>query len=116
MLAEEHWWLRGIATNALRDPVKFWENMEALPPVKGAVPHSVRIALDHLMSESGLPYCLKRRVSGLGSLGRPRFIALADWQGGGGKIAREAKVLGLSQPVCGRERTMDSTPSFISLY
>ncbi len=68
--------------------------MEALPPVKGAVPHSVRIALDHLMPEFGLPYRLKRRVSGLGSLGCPRFIALADWQGG--QIAREAKALGLS--------------------
>lgn len=42
VLAEEHWWLRGIATNALRDPVKFWENMEALLPVSGAVPHTVR--------------------------------------------------------------------------
>ena len=94
VLAEEHWWLRDIATNALRDPVKFWENMEKLPPVKGAVPHSVRVALDHLMPEPGLSYRLKRRVSGLGSLGRPRFIALADWQGG--KIAREAKALGLS--------------------
>jgi hypothetical protein len=94
VLAEEHWWLRDIATNALRDPVKFWGNMEALPPAKGAVPHSVKIALDHLMPESGLAYRLKRRVSGLGSLGRPRFIALADWQGG--KIAREAKALGLS--------------------
>lgn len=94
MLAEEHWWLRGIATNALRDPVKFWENMEALPPAKGAVPHSVKIALDHLMPESGLSYRLKRRVSGLGSLWCPRFIALADWEEG--KIAREAKALGLS--------------------
>jgi hypothetical protein len=52
------------------------------------------MALDHLMPESGLSYRLKRRVSGLGSLGRPRFIALADWQGG--KIVREAKALGLS--------------------
>ena len=42
VLAEEHWWLRDLATNALRDPVKFWENMEALQPVKGPVPHSVR--------------------------------------------------------------------------
>lgn len=98
VLAEEHWWLRGIATNALRDPVKFWENMEALPPVKGAVPHSVRIALDHLMPESGLPYRLKRRVSGSGSLGRPRFIALADWQGV--RLPVRRKPWG-SPPVCG---------------
>ena len=114
MLAEEHWWLRGIATNALRDPVKFWENMQALPPVKGAVPHSVKIALDHLMSESGLSYRLKRRVSGLGSLGRRRFIALADWQEGV-RLPVRRKLWG-SPPVCGQERTMDPTPSSISLY
>ncbi|HSL03847.1 MAG TPA: DUF2252 family protein [Nitrospiraceae bacterium] len=94
VLAEQHQWLRDIATNKLRDPVKFWQKMEALPPVKGPVPHSVKTAFDHLMPESGLSYRLRRRVSGLGSLGHPRFVALADWQGG--KIAREAKALGLS--------------------
>ena len=62
--------------------------------MKGAVPQSARAALDHLMPDLGLPYSLRRRVSGLGSLGRPRFLALADWQGG--KIAREAKALGPS--------------------
>ena len=94
VLAEQHRWLRDIATNKLRDPVEFWQKMEALPPVKGAVPHNVRAALDQLMPEAGLSYRLRRRVSGLGSLGRPRFVALADWQGG--KIAREAKALGPS--------------------
>jgi Uncharacterized protein conserved in bacteria (DUF2252) len=91
VLSEHHQWLRDIATNALRDPVGFWQKMDALPPVKGAVPQSVREALDHLMPEPGLSYSLRRRVAGLGSLGRPRFVALADWHGG--KIAREAKAL-----------------------
>ena len=86
-----HQWLRDIAINKLRDPVGFWQKMEALSPVKGAVPKSARAALDHLMPEPGLAYSLRRRVSGLGSLGHPRFVALADWQGG--KIAREAKAL-----------------------
>ena len=91
VLSEQHQWLRDIATNALRDPVVFWQKMEALPPVQGAVPKGVRAALDHLMPEADLSYCLRRRVSGLGSLGRPRFVALAEWHGG--KIAREAKAL-----------------------
>lgn len=94
VLAEQHRWLRDIATNKLRDPVGFWQKMEALLPVKGAIPQSARVALDHLMPEPGLSYSLRRRVSGLGSLGRPRFVALADWLGG--KIAREAKALGPS--------------------
>jgi hypothetical protein len=94
VLAEQHRWLRDIATNTLRDPVGFWQKMEALPPVRGTMPRNAQAALDQLMPEVGLPYSLRRRVSGLGSLGRPRFVALADWQGG--KIAREAKALGPS--------------------
>ena len=34
------------------------------------------------------------RIAGLGSLGRQRFVALADWRGG--RIAREAKALTVS--------------------
>ena len=55
VLAEQHQWLRDIATNTLRDPVRFWLKMGALPPVQGAVPHSAKEALDHLMPEPGLP-------------------------------------------------------------
>jgi hypothetical protein len=91
VLSEHHPWLRDIATSKLRDPVRFWRKMEALPPVKGAIPERVRAALDHLMPEPGLSYSLRRRVSGLGSLGRPRYVALAEWHGG--TIAREAKAL-----------------------
>lgn len=94
VLAEQHRWLRDIATNTLRDPVGFWQKMEALPLVKGTISKTAQAALDHLMPEPGLSYSLRHRVSGLGCLGRPRFVALADWQGG--KIAREAKALGPS--------------------
>ena len=36
-------------------------------------------------------YRVVRRVAGVGSLGRPRFVALVEWRGGW--IAREAKAL-----------------------
>lgn len=91
VLSERHPWLRDIATGSLRDPVRFWHKMQTLPIVQGAVPHAVRMALDHAMPEAGLSFSIRRRVSGLGSLGRPRFVALTDWHGG--MIAREAKVL-----------------------
>ena len=94
VLAEQHRWLRDIATNTLRDPVGFWQKMESLPLVKGTISKNAQAALDHLMPEPGLSYSLRRRVSGVGSLVRPRFVALADWQGG--KIAREEKALGPS--------------------
>ncbi|MDQ6734199.1 MAG: DUF2252 domain-containing protein [Nitrospirota bacterium] len=93
VLAEGHGWLRRVATGKLRDPVQFWKKMNALPPAK-AVPADARKALTRLMPEQGLAVSIRRRVSGLGSLGRPRFVALADWHGG--KIAREAKALGPS--------------------
>ncbi len=91
VLAEQHTWLREIAVSKERDPVGFWRKMDALPPAKGPVPASAIKAIAGLMPERGLSYRLVRRVSGLGSLGRQRFVALADWHGG--KIAREAKAL-----------------------
>ena len=91
VLSEQHTWLREIATNSLRDPVKFWKKMAALPMVQGTVSGEVTDVLEQVMPEAGLSYSLRRRVSGLGSLGRPRFVALAEWRGG--KVAREAKRL-----------------------
>jgi Uncharacterized protein conserved in bacteria (DUF2252) len=91
VLDEHHRWLLEIATSKLRDPVRFWRTIHALPPVKGSISASARAALDRLMPEPKVSYSLRRRVSGMGSLGRPRYVALAEWYGG--KIAREAKVL-----------------------
>lgn len=91
VLSERHPWLRDIATSSLRDPVRFWHKMKNLPAIPGSVPQAARAALDRVMPEAGLSYSLRRRVSGLGSLGRPRFVALTDWCGG--MIAREAKTL-----------------------
>lgn len=91
VLSEQHSWLREIATNSLRDPVKFWKKIAALPMVQGTVSGEVTDALEQVMPEAGLSYSLRRRVSGLGSLGRLRFVALAEWRGG--KVAREAKRL-----------------------
>lgn len=91
VLSEQHTWLREIATNSLRDPVKFWAKMEALPMVQGTVSHDVTNAIEQVMPEANLSYGFRRRRSGLGSLGRPRFVALAEWRGG--KVAREAKRL-----------------------
>src|SRR5262249_3427574 len=52
-------------------------------------------AAPHALFRASLPdpavrYTVARRVAGVGSLGRPRFVAIADWNGA--QIAREAKV------------------------
>lgn len=91
ILEEGSQWLRAIALNELRDPDRFWKKMDALPAIRGEISLSAREALENLMPIPGLKYRLARRVAGLGSLGHQRIVAIADY--GGGKIAREAKML-----------------------
>ncbi len=91
VLEEQHRWLRLIAENELRDPVRFWAKMDALPTWKGPVPVSAVDAIEHLMPSRDVRYRLAHRVAGLGSLGHARYVAIADWKGG--RIAREAKAL-----------------------
>lgn len=91
VLAEQNKWLRTIATGKLRDPDRFWAKLEDLPTVNGGIPADGIKAIETLMPEPGLPYRIIRRLSGLGSLGRHRFVGVADWHHG--QVAREAKAL-----------------------
>jgi hypothetical protein len=91
VLEESHQWLREAATGELRDPVHFWQKMDELPAVKGGIPKGARRGLEALMPEADLSYRLAHRIAGLGSLGRERYVAVAEWRGG--KVAREAKAL-----------------------
>jgi len=91
VLGENNGWLRQIAESELRDPVRFWAKMDALPTLKEEVPISALDALDHLMPARDLDYRIVHRVAGLGSLGHARYVAIADWHGG--RISREAKAL-----------------------
>lgn len=86
VLAERHQWLRTIAVHRLRDPRIFWSRLAGNPPARGAVPHA---ALRTLLPDRRLAYRTHRRIAGVGSLGRPRFVAIAIV--GGSQIAREAK-------------------------
>ena len=89
ILAEHHQWLRILATSKLRDPVRFWERMQANPPYPAKPPQEARKLIEDSFPLPKRPYELKRRVAGLGSLGHPRILALSSWQGA--FIAREAK-------------------------
>src|SRR5262249_37483817 len=60
------------------------------------LPRGARKALEALMPEPDLEYEVRRRVAGVGSLGRPRLVALAECHGGA--IAREAKAFLPSAP------------------
>ena len=91
VLSEHHRFLRDLATNELRDPVHFWGKLGALPTVRQRPPAEVTRALEKTLPEPRLNYRVVHRCAGLGSLGRRRFTALAEWRGG--MIAREAKQL-----------------------
>jgi uncharacterized protein (DUF2252 family) len=90
VLEEHHPWLRSMVTGVLRDPQRYWAKLEALP-TEARMPASARKAIDKLLPAKGLHYRVAHRVAGLGSLGRERYVAVAEFHGG--KIAREAKAL-----------------------
>ncbi len=86
VLEERHAWLRRIALNDLRDPSIYWGKLLKLPVARGAAPHG---ALRSMLPSGVDTYRVHSRVAGVGSLGRERFVAIAD--SAGGLVAREAK-------------------------
>lgn len=91
VLAEHHRWLRLLALNKLRDPVHFWEKIQACPRYKGNLPADVMTMIRDSMPFRAKDYKLKTRIAGLGSLGHPRVLALATWHSA--HVVREAKQL-----------------------
>ena len=91
VLAEHHPALRQMAVERLKQPEAFWEKMNALKTWKGRMPSSAMKAMRRALPGRDLDHRVVHRISGLGSLGRRRFVALADWHSG--SIAREAKEL-----------------------
>ena len=91
VLAENHPVLRGMAVARLHAPEKYWEKLHALPEVTGEPPAGAMKGIARMMPENGLHWRVSHRVAGLGSLGRARFVAVAEWHGG--SVAREAKAL-----------------------
>jgi hypothetical protein len=89
VLAEHHGPLRQMATARLHNPEAYWEKLQSWEACPS--PASARKAVERMMPERGLKWRVAHRVAGLGSLGRERYIALAEWRGG--TVAREAKAL-----------------------
>ncbi|HEY2019230.1 MAG TPA: DUF2252 family protein, partial [Bryobacteraceae bacterium] len=90
-LAEHHTTLRIMAVHRLHDPEAYWARLHALPEFTGPVPAGAMKAIERMMPERSMSWKTVHRVAGLGSLGRERYVAIADWRGG--SIAREAKAL-----------------------
>ena len=91
VLAEHHPVLRHMAVERLKQPELYWQKMLALKTLTGKIPSSAVKSLKRMMPDPKLKFRVVHRIAGLGSLGRLRFVALADWHGG--TVAREAKEL-----------------------
>ena len=101
VLAEHHAALRAMASARLHEPGRFWEKLRALPDMNEDPPAGARKAIARMMPERGLEWRVAHRVAGLGSLGRERYVAVAEWRGG--LVAREAKALAPSACVWAEE-------------
>jgi uncharacterized protein (DUF2252 family) len=103
VLEEDNAWLRRLATSEMRAPAAFWRKTEALPTARHPDPKVVAVltaALPHPTQRLRIA----RRVAGVGSLGRPRFVAIARCRGGA--VAREAKATAPSAVLWARGRTV----------
>jgi hypothetical protein len=94
VLAENHPALHKIATHRLDKPEKFWQKLDSNATIKKGVPSSAERALRRMLPDRGIEFRIVHRVSGLGSRGRQRFVAIGEWHGG--KVAREAKAVAVS--------------------
>jgi hypothetical protein len=92
VFAEHH---KRIGEGVLRElirPRSFWKKKLAAADTKGrAVPPDCREALERALPPGTANVHIRPRIAGVGSLGRPRFVAVGDWDGG--RVAREAKAI-----------------------
>jgi len=87
MLLEGSGWFDRLRPS--RDPARFWEHLQELPAVDRSVPPQALEVLKRALPSPDLAARIVHRTAGMGSLGRPRYCAVAEWHGG--PVAREAK-------------------------
>jgi hypothetical protein len=94
VIGEDHRWFKPILASPERDPGLFWDKLRKLPRERIALSAEAKAMIVDVLPDQKLPFELRHRIAGLGNLGKPRFTALAQWEGG--PIAREAKALTMS--------------------
>ena len=89
LLDEGETWLRAYAAPTEKKLEKFWDEVRDYP--KARPPRKVTAALIASLPKDAKNIRFRSRVAGGGSLGRPRYVAVAFWRGG--HVLREAKAL-----------------------
>jgi Uncharacterized protein conserved in bacteria (DUF2252) len=88
VLAEDTEWLRDLAAKSLNDPDRFWSKLKASRSAAQPRGAELKDLKASLPSGSADLDCFGR-AAGMGSRGRRRFVAIAQWNGA--QIAREIK-------------------------
>lgn len=91
VLAERHLWLRALALAKLKDPLPFWNKVKAAQAPDANDLNAVGGLLSASLPHPHGDVRFVHRIAGLGSLGRPRIAALAEWCGG--VVCRETKAV-----------------------
>jgi hypothetical protein len=89
LLYEGETWLRPYAERADDRPEKFWKEVAQFPKARPPSKIARRLIASLPKDVESIRFC--SRVAGGGSLGRPRYVAVAFWRGG--HVLREAKAL-----------------------
>jgi hypothetical protein len=98
LLDEGETWLRPYAIGPDLESGEFWEKLgktKKYPLLDGKAdgkpPRDVMQLLNASLPKAATNVSYRRRIAGGGSLGRPRYVAIAYWRGG--RVLREAKAL-----------------------
>jgi len=91
-LDEKHVWLRTLFVVSDDERARFWKKMNKLDADED-VPARYRTAIEHQLpgGDATIEKFARRHGAGTGSLGRPRWVAVAKWRGG--RLVREAKAI-----------------------
>ena len=89
LLDERQSWILPYVASSEEGAAKFWAKIEEYP--KARPPRHVKDALLRSLPKGATQVRFASAVKGGGSLGRPRYMAVANFQGG--NVVREAKAL-----------------------
>jgi uncharacterized protein (DUF2252 family) len=90
ILEDRHAWLRDLAAASGENARKHWRKLLSQEEVdEREIPEDARDLLRSSLPKEAASIRFFRRKAGLGSLGRPRFVGVVEWNGG--LVAREVK-------------------------
>jgi len=111
LLDQHAGWLRKFAEPSGRTGIEFWRAVDASPPADP--PRTVRAALARSLPDDATRVRFASQTKGGGSLGRPRFLAIAEWNGG--RVVREAKAYVPSAWIWAHGKKEPREPWFVDL-